>query len=144
MTDPFIQYSVTFLSLFAVALATWVVIATGLYLLSRAFSGKGTYLLTLVDTGYGMMPLAFSGLFTFSTIALITQNEAALSSVHPMVLTGIIYGEQLVFTAWAAYLWICGVKNAQKLPTPLAVAVVVIVIAILFALFIILTTILFP
>jgi hypothetical protein len=61
-----------------------------------------------------------------------------------MVFSIIVYAEQLVFTLWTAYLWVCGIRNAHKLPTPLAAAVVVIIVAISLAMFMILTTMPFP
>jgi hypothetical protein len=139
-TDPVTQYSVTLLSLLAVALATWIIISTGLFLLSKALSGTGSYLVTLQNTGYGMLPFVFSSAVTFISVAAITGNIISLSSVPTIVFSAVIYVEQLVFTLWAAYLWVCGVRNAHGLPTPLAIASVVIVVAISFAIFVVLST----
>jgi hypothetical protein len=143
-TEPVTQYSITFLSLLAVALATWIIISTGLFLISKAFAGTGSYLVTLQNTGYGMLPFAFSSAVTFISVAAITGNMASFSSVPNIVFSAVIYVEQLVFTLWAAYLWVCGTRNAHGLPTPLAVATVVIVVAIAFAIFVVLTTMPFP
>jgi hypothetical protein len=142
-TDPLIQYSITFLSLFAVAVDTWVIISTILFLLSRAFSGTGSYLITLQNTGYGMLPLAFSNAITLVSVAAITGNFAILSSIPPLFFSALVYGEQLIFTIWAAWLWICGIRNAHSLPVPLAIAIVVIMIAASLAIFIVLTAMLF-
>jgi hypothetical protein len=139
VTDPVTQYSVTFLSLLGVSFATWIIISTGLFLLSKAFSGTGSYGITLQNAGYGMLPFAFSGAVTFVSVAAITGNMASLSSVPNIMFSALIYAEQLVFTLWAAYLWFCGIRNAHGLPTPLAVATVVIVVAITFAIFVVLT-----
>jgi hypothetical protein len=138
--DPVTQYSVMLLSLLAVALATWIVISTGLFLLSKAFAGTGSYLVTLQNTGYGMLPFVFSSAVTLISVAVITGNMASLSSVPNIVFSAVIYVEQLVFTLWAVYLLVCGIRNAHGLPTPLAIASVVIVVAISFAIFVILST----
>jgi hypothetical protein len=138
--DPVTQYSVTLLSLLAVALTTWIVISTGLFLLSKAFAGTGSYLVTLQNTGYGMLPFVFSSAVTLISVAVITGNMASLSSVPNIVFSAVIYVEQLVFTLWAVYLLVCGIRNAHGLPTPLAIASVVIVVAISFAIFVILST----
>jgi hypothetical protein len=137
-TDPLTQYSITFLSLFLGALATWFILSTGLYLLSRAFSGTGSYLITLQNTGYGMFPLVFSSAITFLSAALVAGQGGSSSSWAPAVIVALYYIPQLVFTVWAGYLWFCGVRNAHKLQAPLAVATVVIVICVSLALFLIL------
>ena len=87
-----------------------------------------------------MLPFAFSAALTFVSILIITGNAASLSSVPPMVFSLIVYAEQLVFAIWTAYLWVCGIRNAHRLPTPVAAAVVVLMVAISFAVFVVLTT----
>lgn len=144
VTDPLTQYSITFLFLSGVAIFTWVIISAGLFLLSRAFSGTGSFLATLRNTGYGMLPFAFSNAVTFATVLAITGNVASLSTVNPGVFSALIYVEQAFFTVWAAYLWFCGLRRAHGIPAPLAAAAVVIVIALALAIFFLLTTMSLP
>jgi hypothetical protein len=140
VTDPLTQYSITFLSLLAAAIATWIIISAGLFLLSRAFSGTGSYLATLRNTGYGMFPFVFSGVVTLVSVAVIMGNQTSISLIPSVMFSALIYAEQMVFTIWVAYLWYCGIRNAQGIPSPLAAAAVVIVTALALALFFILTT----
>lgn len=130
----------------------WVIGAGILYLLSIAFKGNGGFKRTLEFTGWGFIPMIFSGIIGLLTALyyipsvnvpvvrsfqdpVVIQNAVSHMMNDPAMLqfrqvSGIV---SIIFILWSANIWIFGMKHARNLTTRNAAVVVLIPVLIYIA-----------
>jgi hypothetical protein len=106
----------------------WILISLGLFLLSRAFSGTGTFIPTLCNAGYGMLPItlvAVLGLvispLSDPSIALSIPSYIGLSVIFATVVMS------LLLILWSGYLWMYAVEKTHTISHGKAMAAAVFV-----------------
>jgi len=92
---------------------TWILLSLGLFGLSRVFSGTGTFLATLCNAGYGMLPLTL-----IAVLGLVTSPlNIGLSIIIGMVFLS------LLLDLWSGYLWMHAVEKTHAISRGKAIAV---------------------
>jgi hypothetical protein len=112
----------------------WLVMAGVFFLISMVFDGKGAFQRTLVNVGYGLLPLVIGSVFTLA-LTLYYMPRVVVPSVRnlqdPSAIQQAILGLMhdpamreftqisgiitIIFLIWAANIWIFGVRQAREL-----------------------------
>jgi hypothetical protein len=99
----------------------WVLLSGILYAFCRLWSGKGTFVATLQNTGYGALPLTI--LTIVPIINGIFLNVTLL--IPQMISFGIVLVLDLItllFVLWSGYIWIYAMEKTHAIAHGKAVA----------------------
>ncbi len=92
----------------------WFLLTVILYALCRLASGKGTFIATLQNTGYGALPLTL-----FAIVPVINDIFLNVNGTIPQVIgSGIILVLDLftiLFVLWGGYLWIYAMEKTHTI-----------------------------
>ena len=94
----------------------WILLSLGLFLLSRAFSGTGTFMATLCNAGYGMLPITL-----IAVLGLVISplgNPSLSLALSPDIALSVIIGTiilSLILVLWSGYLWILAVEKIHAI-----------------------------
>jgi|GEM_PF-1925454 len=105
-------------------LTAWILVSLGLYGLSRVFSGTGTFMATLCDAGYGMLPLTL--IAVLGVIISLLGSPVLYLAVSPDIALSVIIGAvllSLLLVLWSGYLWMYAVEKTHGISHGKAMAV---------------------
>jgi hypothetical protein len=94
----------------------WILLTLALFGLSRLFSGTGTFMATLCNAGYGMLPLTVAAFIQL--VASPLSGPAFSLAVPPVVSTAIFYILnilKLLLILWSGYLWMHAVGKTHAI-----------------------------
>ncbi|MGA2105168.1 MAG: Yip1 family protein [Methanoregula sp.] len=92
----------------------WFLFSCILYVICKLASGTGTFILTLQNTGYGVLPLTI--ISTFPLIQGIFLSD--FGEIPGTFDLGVMWGVNLLsllFIFWAGYLWACAMEKTQAI-----------------------------
>jgi hypothetical protein len=113
----------------------WILISGILYGLCRWFSGTGTFMATLQNTGYCVLPLAIL------TVLTLVGEMAAVHFMATSTYVIMLYASlgvvllSFVFTIWSGYLLTCALEKTHAIAPVYAIIAVVIAAVLLFILY---------
>ena len=122
LADPS-AHPIVYVGLAATALSpflAWVSYSAVFYGVSYLYKGRGTFLRTLANVGYGCAPLIIGGflhLALFQIISLPVQDHfiPARVAAHTTVVSLIDAGVAIPVLLWCGFLWTAGMRHARSL-----------------------------
>ena len=110
--------------------AFWVILSLAFYVLSRIFSGSGSYSALCQNTGYGMFPFVIYSVFFTGADTIIGEEVMIRYGLLFYGIAGIIFYLVLL---WCCCLWVYGIRHACRIPVKQAGFVVAIPFVVYFA-----------
>ena len=149
----FTKYFSVFGSIFT-PFVMWLLLGIVFFVISYFLKGEGTFKKVLEFTSYGFVPIIFGTVITFAlqwnvirglidqipvyqaanieelatVLQQISQQYQSLILNNPYFLAGHLIN--ILFTLWAANIWICGMERARNLSTGKALITVMIPVAV--------------
>ncbi len=131
LADPS-AHPIIYVGLSATALSpflAWVSYSAVFYGVSYLYKGRGTFLRTLANVGYGCVPLIVGGLLHLALLQLISlpvQDYFIPSRVaaHAAAVSLIDAGVAIPVLLWCGFLWTAGMRHARSLSTRQALVTV--------------------
>jgi hypothetical protein len=120
-----------FRSVFCLPLITWATMSIVTYGISRMLDGRGTFALTVQNTGYGMMPWTLSGigLMVFSGVLLLAANifPADMMSIGEFASNAYFFYMfiSVAIFLWQWYLWALAVRHTNGFSVVMALGVTI-------------------
>ena len=122
LADPS-AHPIVYVGLAATALSpflAWVSYSAVFHGVSYLYKGRGTFLRTLANVGYGCAPLIIGGflhLALFQIISLPVQDHfiPARVAAHTTVVSLIDAGIAIPVLLWCGFLWTAGMRHARSL-----------------------------
>jgi len=122
LADPS-AHPIVYVGLAATALSpflAWVSYSAVFYGVSYLYKGRGTFLQTLANVGYGCVPLIIGGflhLALFQIISLPVQDHfiPARVAAHTTVVSLVDAGVAIAVLLWCGFLWTAGMRHARSL-----------------------------
>jgi hypothetical protein len=112
---------IKFLFILLTPFLAWFLLSGILYAVSRLLSGKGTFIATLQNTGYGALPLTILTVIPVINGIFLNVNV----KIPQMIGSGIILVLDLctiLFVLWSGYLWTYAMEKTHTIPQGKAVA----------------------
>ena len=92
----------------------WFLFSCILYVICKLVSGTGTFILTLQNTGYGVLPLTITSIFPLIQ-GIFFGNFGKIPGTFDL---GVMWGFNLIsllFILWAGYLWACAMEKTHAI-----------------------------
>lgn len=148
--EEFTDLAIQFYLVFSYAIAIvgpfvfWLLYAAVFHAISALFDGEGGFSRTLAFVGWGRVPAAISALVTLAvnfyqfrvrdvTVPTDVSEESVQAFISELQVTELVVLNTalgIVFTLWAAYIWVYGLKHARNLSVREAALTVAVPVAV--------------
>ncbi len=102
----------------------WILISGILFVLCRLFSGTGSFVATLQNTGYGALPLTISSIFGIITIAPTMEIPHPVTTGILLVFVTLVFA----FVIWSGWLWAYAMEKTHAISHGRAIVAATIVV----------------